>query len=105
MYSLPTCPECQVAKAWFKTNKVEYEDINVESEEKAEEMKEKTGSCYFSDFWQFRQKRSKNGPKTLENKHAFPIQAYHAQAHQSTDQKCKRYHVQQVPDNFVLNEV
>ena len=50
MYSLPTCPECQAAKAWFKTNKVEYEDINVESEEKAEEMKEKTGSLATPTF-------------------------------------------------------
>ena len=50
MYSLPTCHHCIEAKAWFEENNIEYEDINVEADEKAKEMKEKTGSLATPTF-------------------------------------------------------
>jgi len=44
IYSTPTCPYCQQAKAFFKENNIEFEDIDVATDEKkAEEMIEKSG--------------------------------------------------------------
>lgn len=44
IYSTPTCHFCQSAKAFFKENNVEYEDIDVASDtEKRKEMIEMSG--------------------------------------------------------------
>jgi len=44
IYSTPTCHFCQAAKAFFKEEGVEYEDIDVASDaEKRQEMIELTG--------------------------------------------------------------
>ncbi|MFH1781881.1 MAG: glutaredoxin domain-containing protein [Patescibacteria group bacterium] len=44
VFSTPTCPYCQMAKEFFKTNNIEFEDINVAEDEKAsQEMVEKSG--------------------------------------------------------------
>lgn len=44
VYSTPTCPYCKMAKAYFKDNGVEFEDVDVSSDQaKAEEMVEKSG--------------------------------------------------------------
>ena len=44
IYSTPTCPYCINAKEFFKKNKIEFEDIDVSSDEKAaKEMQEKSG--------------------------------------------------------------
>tara|TARA_Y100000310_G_scaffold97479_1_gene95118 strand:- start:8768 stop:9007 length:240 start_codon:yes stop_codon:yes gene_type:complete len=44
VYSTPTCPWCHKAKDWLKENNVEFEDINVAEDKKAqEEMIEKSG--------------------------------------------------------------
>jgi glutaredoxin-like YruB-family protein len=44
IYSTPSCPYCNLAKDYFKDNKLEYEEINVMEDQKAaEEMIEKTG--------------------------------------------------------------
>jgi len=44
IYSTPTCPYCQVAKAYFKEKGVEYTEYNVaEDQAKAKEMVEKSG--------------------------------------------------------------
>ncbi len=44
IYTTPTCPYCQLAKDFFKENKVKYEEVNVAENRKAlEEMIEKSG--------------------------------------------------------------
>ena len=44
IYSTPSCPWCKKVKAFYKENKIEYEDIDVSSDEKAgKEMVEKSG--------------------------------------------------------------
>lgn len=44
IYSTPTCPMCKKYKEFFKERGIEYEDINVASnQEAAHEMVEKTG--------------------------------------------------------------
>ncbi len=44
IYTTSTCPYCDLAKNYFKENKIEYTEINVESDEKAaKEMVEKSG--------------------------------------------------------------
>jgi len=44
IYSTPTCHFCQMAKAFFKSNNVEYTEYNVaEDAEKRQEMIEITG--------------------------------------------------------------
>ena len=44
IYSTPTCPYCNIAKDFFKENKVEYKDYDVSQErDKAQEMIEKSG--------------------------------------------------------------
>ena len=44
VYSTPTCVYCNAAKAFFKENKIEFEDYNVaEDLEKRREMIEKSG--------------------------------------------------------------
>jgi glutaredoxin-like YruB-family protein len=44
IYSLPACPHCKLAKAFFDANNVKYEDIDVsKNPEAVEEMKEKSG--------------------------------------------------------------
>ena len=44
IYTTPTCPYCQMAKAFLKENKVAYRDINVAANPaKANEMVEKSG--------------------------------------------------------------
>ena len=44
VYSTPTCPYCEMAKEFLKENNVEFEDINVATDEKAaREMIEKSG--------------------------------------------------------------
>ncbi|MCX6804255.1 MAG: glutathione S-transferase N-terminal domain-containing protein [Candidatus Diapherotrites archaeon] len=43
-YSTTTCPYCVMAKNWLKEKKVEYDDINVGTDqEKAREMVKKSG--------------------------------------------------------------
>ncbi len=37
IYSTPTCPYCEMAKAFFGKNQVEYVDCNVATDEKARE--------------------------------------------------------------------
>lgn len=44
VYSTPTCPYCHMAKDFFKENNVEFDDLDVSSDEKARnEMIEKSG--------------------------------------------------------------
>ena len=44
IYSTPTCPYCNIAKAYFKEKGVEYTEHNVaDDQEKAKEMIEKSG--------------------------------------------------------------
>lgn len=44
IYSTPTCPYCHQAKEYFEENKIEFEDIDVATNETAAtEMIEKTG--------------------------------------------------------------
>lgn len=44
IYSTPTCVYCQMAKAWFDENGIEYTDYDVSvDEEKRNEMLQKTG--------------------------------------------------------------
>lgn len=44
IYTVPTCPHCNELKKWLKENNVEFTAYDVsENEEKAEEMKEKSG--------------------------------------------------------------
>ena len=44
VYSTPTCPFCDMAKAYLKEHDVEYEDINVaEDKDAAQEMIDKSG--------------------------------------------------------------
>jgi glutaredoxin-like YruB-family protein len=44
IYSTPTCHFCQMAKAFFQNNGIEYTDYNVgEDAEKRQEMVEVTG--------------------------------------------------------------
>lgn len=44
IYSTPTCPYCTRAKQFLKDNNVEFEDIDVSSDQsKAQEMAQKTG--------------------------------------------------------------
>lgn len=44
VYSTPTCVYCNMAKNFFKANKVDYKDYNVATDlEKRKEMIEKTG--------------------------------------------------------------
>lgn len=35
LYSKPSCPYCDMAKAWLKKNDIAYEEINVMSDAKA----------------------------------------------------------------------
>lgn len=43
IYSTPTCPHCIAAKAYFKENKIDFEDIDVSSNQKAlQEMVKKS---------------------------------------------------------------
>lgn len=44
VYSTPTCPYCVMAKQFLKSNGIDYEDIDVSSnEEAAQEMINKSG--------------------------------------------------------------
>ncbi len=44
IYTTPTCPYCNMAKHYFKDNKVEYEEKNVAADRAlAEEMIHKSG--------------------------------------------------------------
>jgi glutaredoxin-like YruB-family protein len=44
VYSTPTCPWCHKAKEWLKENNIDFEDIDVSEDKKAqEEMIEKSG--------------------------------------------------------------
>ncbi len=44
IYSTPTCHFCQLAKAFFDENNIEYTDYNVaEDYEKAQEMVQRSG--------------------------------------------------------------
>ena len=44
IYSTTHCPYCNMTKEFFKKNSVKYEEINVETDQKAaEEMIEKSG--------------------------------------------------------------
>lgn len=44
IYSTPTCHFCQMAKEFFKSNNVSYEEINVaENADKRKEMVDKSG--------------------------------------------------------------
>ena len=44
IYSTPTCPYCAQAKQFFKSNKVDYSEIDVSKDQKAAtEMIEKSG--------------------------------------------------------------
>ncbi|MBT4135318.1 NrdH-redoxin [archaeon] len=44
IYSTPTCPYCKTAKDFLKEKKIEFEAIDVSSDEKGlEEMKKKSG--------------------------------------------------------------
>ena len=45
IFTLPECVYCKQAKAFFKENKVEYEEVNVEDNEDAlKEMEELSGA-------------------------------------------------------------
>ena len=44
IYSTPTCPFCMMAKKFLKENNVDFEDIDVSTDQtKAEEMVQKSG--------------------------------------------------------------
>lgn len=44
MYSTEWCSFCRMAKEFFKTNKVKFEEVDIEKDEKAaEEMVKKSG--------------------------------------------------------------
>ena len=44
VYSTPTCPYCEMAKAFLKENSIKFEEINVAGNQKAAiEMIEKSG--------------------------------------------------------------
>jgi glutaredoxin 3 len=44
VYSTTTCPFCVMAKDWLKEKKVEFEDVNVGTDQKrAQEMIDKSG--------------------------------------------------------------
>lgn len=44
VYSTPTCPYCAQAKQFFKSNKIDYDDIDVSKDQKAaNDMIEKSG--------------------------------------------------------------
>ena len=44
IYSTTQCPYCNMTKEFFKKNNIKYEEINVETDQKAaEEMIEKSG--------------------------------------------------------------
>lgn len=44
VYSTPACPYCLMTKQFLKDNNIEFEDIDVSTnQEKAQEMIEKTG--------------------------------------------------------------
>ncbi len=44
IYSTPTCPFCMMAKKFLKENNVDFEDIDVSSDQaKAEELVRKSG--------------------------------------------------------------
>jgi len=45
IYTSPTCPHCQQAKNFLEEKNIEFENYDVTSDQdKAEEMKEKSGS-------------------------------------------------------------
>ncbi len=44
IYSTPECPHCKAAKAFFKENKIEFENIDVsKNQNAAKEAQEKSG--------------------------------------------------------------
>ena len=44
IYTTPTCPYCNMAKQFFKDNKIKYEEVNVAQDRKAaEEMVLRSG--------------------------------------------------------------
>ena len=43
VYTLPTCPWCLKLKAWLKQKGVQYKDIDVSSDDAADEMIRKSG--------------------------------------------------------------
>ncbi len=44
IYTTPTCPYCEMAKQYFKSKNIEYEEVDVSSDIKgAREMIEKSG--------------------------------------------------------------
>jgi glutaredoxin 3 len=44
IYSTPTCPSCKKAKAFFKENGIEFDEVNVaEDEKERDEMFKKSG--------------------------------------------------------------
>tara|TARA_Y100000310_G_scaffold345146_1_gene462183 strand:+ start:4902 stop:5138 length:237 start_codon:yes stop_codon:yes gene_type:complete len=44
IYTTSTCPYCDMAKQYMKENKINYEEVNVESDEKAtQDLVEKSG--------------------------------------------------------------
>jgi len=44
IYTTPTCPYCEMAKQYFKSKNIDYEEVDVTSDiEAAREMIEKTG--------------------------------------------------------------
>jgi len=44
IYTTPTCPYCEMAKIYFKSKNIEYEEVDVSSDDNAaREMIEKTG--------------------------------------------------------------
>ena len=44
VYSTPTCPYCHMAKEFLKENKIDFEDIDVSSDQKAaKEMRDRSG--------------------------------------------------------------
>jgi glutaredoxin 3 len=44
IYTTPTCPYCEMAKQYFKSKNIDYEEVDVSSDiEAAREMIEKTG--------------------------------------------------------------
>ena len=44
VYSTETCPHCKMAKAWLKEKEIEFEEVDVTSNQEAQkEMVEKSG--------------------------------------------------------------
>jgi glutaredoxin 3 len=44
IYTTPTCPYCEMAKQYFRSKNIDYEEVDVSSDiEAAREMIEKTG--------------------------------------------------------------